>query len=113
MYINWGTPRRHRVPTLNFSSLLKDPNQLSKTTIMAIDTESPVNTTPPGDDEKGAPAQNVTMVEHVKGVNDALARTDAYLDDRHVDLGWRTWLVVFVTMFAYASDPASFYLKLV
>lgn len=70
---------------------------------MAIN-ESPVNASPPGDDEKGTPAQNVTMVEHVKGVNDALARArpDAYRDDdQHVDLGWRTWLVVFVTMFAY------------
>ena len=39
-------------------------------------------------------------IEHVKEVNAALTRTDSYLDETPVDLGWRSWLVVLVTMFA-------------
>ena len=38
-------------------------------------------------------------IQHVKEVNEAIARTESHLDDRHVDLGWRSWLVVLVTMF--------------
>ncbi len=70
---------------------------------MAVDMENPANTSPATKDEKVTPGQDVTMVEHVKDVNNALSRTDSYLEDQHVNLGWRTWLVVFVTMFAYAS----------
>ena len=38
-------------------------------------------------------------IEHVEAVNEAITRTDSYLDDTPVDLGWRSWLVVLVTMF--------------
>lgn len=29
-----------------------------------------------------------------------VVKTDSYLDDEHVNLGWRSWMVVFVTCFA-------------
>ncbi len=41
-----------------------------------------------------------TTIEHVKEVNAAIARTDSHLDETHLALGWRSWLVVLVTMFA-------------
>jgi len=56
-----------------------------------------------------APAQAVdkplgehheTTIEHVKEVHAAIARTDSHLDSMHIALGWRSWLVVLVTMFA-------------
>jgi hypothetical protein len=59
--------------------------------------------------EQMAPAQAIhklsgehyeTTIEHVKEVNTAIAKTDSHLDDVHVALGWRSWLVVLVTMFA-------------
>ena len=40
-----------------------------------------------------------TVGEHVKQVNAAIARTDEYLDERHVPLGWRSWMVVLITLF--------------
>ncbi|OAG36053.1 hypothetical protein AYO21_09771 [Fonsecaea monophora] len=62
----------------------------------------------PGQNEQVAPVQVAdkplgehyeTAVEHVKEVNDAIARVDSHLDNTHVALGWRSWLVVLVTMF--------------
>ena len=47
---------------------------------------------------------HVETIEHVKEVNAAIARTDSHLDDTHVDLGWRSWLVVLVTMFGYGDQ---------
>ena len=29
-----------------------------------------------------------------------VVRVDSYLDDEHVRLGWRSWVVVFITCFA-------------
>ena len=49
--------------------------------------------------EKPIGEHHETTVEHVKEVNAAIARVDAHLDDAHVALGWRSWLVVLVTMF--------------
>ena len=48
-------------------------------------------------------ADHVETIEHVKQVNAAIARTDSHLDERHIDLGWRSWLVVLVTMFGYST----------
>lgn len=62
-----------------------------------------------GQHEPVAPAQGVdkptgehheTTVEHVKEVNEAIAKVDSHLDNTHVALGWRSWLVVLVTMWA-------------
>ena len=50
--------------------------------------------------DKPVEEHHETTVEHVKEVNAAIARTDSHLDERHVPLGWRSWLVVLVTMFA-------------
>ena len=33
-----------------------------------------------------------------------LARTDSHLDNDHVRLGWRSWMVVFVTSFAIMAQ---------
>ena len=43
--------------------------------------------------------EHVETVEHVKQVNAAIARTDSHLDEQHVPLGWRSWLVVLITLF--------------
>lgn len=51
--------------------------------------------------EKSQDAQHhETTVEHVEKVNATIARTDSHLDEQHVALGWRSWLVVLVTMWA-------------
>ena len=44
-------------------------------------------------------SDHVETIEHVKQVNAAITRTDSHLDETRVDLGWRSWLVVLVTMF--------------
>lgn len=44
-------------------------------------------------------SDHIETIEHVKQVNDAITRTDSHLNDTKVDLGWRSWLVVLVTMF--------------
>jgi hypothetical protein len=49
--------------------------------------------------EKPTGEHHETTVEHVKEVNAAIARTDSHLDTAYVPLGWRSWLVVLVTMF--------------
>ncbi|OCT48002.1 hypothetical protein CLCR_04088 [Cladophialophora carrionii] len=49
--------------------------------------------------EKPTGEHHETTVEHVKEVNAAIARTDSHLDVAHAPLGWRSWLVVLVTMF--------------
>ena len=46
--------------------------------------------------------EHVETKQHVKEVNAAIARTDSYLDETHVPLGWRSWLVVLITLFGYA-----------
>ena len=35
-----------------------------------------------------------------------VVNVNSYLDDEHIDLGWRSWMVVFVTCFAFV--PSSF-----
>jgi hypothetical protein len=42
---------------------------------------------------------HVETMERVKQVNAAIARTDEHLDERHVPLGWRSWMVVMITFF--------------
>ncbi len=68
-----------------------------------------IETPQPRQDEQVVPVQAIekatgehheTTVEHVREVNAAIARTDSHLDNAHVALGWRSWLVVLVTMFA-------------
>ena len=49
--------------------------------------------------EKPLDEHHESTMEHVKEVNAAIAQPDSHLDDRHVALGWRSWLVVLVTMF--------------
>ena len=44
-------------------------------------------------------SDHVETIEHVKDINAAIARTDSYLDEQHVPLGWRSWLVVLITLF--------------
>jgi pyridoxal biosynthesis lyase PdxS len=44
---------------------------------------------------------HVETIEHVKDINAAIARTDSYLDEQHVPLGWRSWLVVLITLFGF------------
>ena len=43
--------------------------------------------------------EHVETKEHVKEINAVIARTDSYLDERHVPLGWRSWVVVLITLF--------------
>ncbi len=34
-----------------------------------------------------------------------IVKLDSYQDDEHIDIGWRSWLVVFVTCFALVYLP--------
>ncbi|KAF2105014.1 MFS general substrate transporter [Rhizodiscina lignyota] len=43
---------------------------------------------------------HTTTIEHVKDINNALTQVNTYEDDVHVHLGWRSWLVVLVTLFS-------------
>lgn len=55
--------------------------------------------------------EDVTTTEHI---NDVLTHTDTYLDDQHVKLGWRTWLVVFMMIFGQVSSSGhNFHLTLI
>jgi hypothetical protein len=36
-----------------------------------------------------------------------IVKINSYLDDEHVNLGWRSWMVVFVTCFALVIAPSS------
>jgi hypothetical protein len=36
-----------------------------------------------------------------------IVKVNSYLDDEHVNLGWRSWMVVFVTCFASVLAPAA------
>lgn len=54
---------------------------------------------PAAGDEKIASDNHVSTIEHVNDVNANLTRTDSHLDQHHVILGWRTWLVVAVIFF--------------
>lgn len=47
----------------------------------------------------GGEKHHVSTIEHVQDINNALTQVDAYQDDSHVRLGWRSWLVVFVTLY--------------
>lgn len=49
--------------------------------------------------ETEKPEHHATTIEHVKDINEALTRRDSYQDDIPVTLGWRSWLVVFVTLY--------------
>lgn len=49
--------------------------------------------------EKKGGEEHTETIEHVREVNEVLTRTDSHLDNVHVHLGWRSWLVVLVTMF--------------
>lgn len=48
----------------------------------------------------------VDTVEHVKQVNEAIVMNEEHGDGLKTDLGWRSWLVVLVTMFGYYSCDA-------
>lgn len=63
------------------------------------ETDAVINDKPSSDED-------VATTEHV---NDVLTRTDSYLDEQHVRLGWRTWLVVFMMIFGHVttSDRSS------
>lgn len=54
--------------------------------------------------DKSSSDKDVTTTEHVNNVNDVLARTDTHLDDQHVKLGWRTWLVLFMILFGHVPS---------
>ncbi|KAI9758940.1 MAG: hypothetical protein M4579_002680 [Chaenotheca gracillima] len=45
-----------------------------------------------------------TAAEHVKDLNEDLTRMDTHLDDTHVHLGWRSWLVVFTVCFGIMAQ---------
>jgi hypothetical protein len=51
------------------------------------------------DSEKEVQSEHVDTIQSVRQVNDTIARTDSHLIENKVDLGWRSWLVVLVTMF--------------
>lgn len=52
-------------------------------------------------------SDHTETIEHVKQVNAAIARTDSYLDEQHVPLGWRSWLVVLITLFGFVDHILS------
>lgn len=57
---------------------------------------------PPLGDEKGEPDHHEsrqTTPEHVKEVNAVLTAHEPQPDEQNIRLGWRSWLVVFVTCF--------------
>jgi len=41
---------------------------------------------------------HVTTVENVRAINSELTRGNSYEDENHVQLGWRSWLVVLITL---------------
>jgi hypothetical protein len=45
------------------------------------------------------PHQHFSTIEHVQDINAHLTEVDTYEDDVHVPLGWRSWLVVLVTLY--------------
>lgn len=56
----------------------------------------------PKDDAGTSNSAYKGSVDHVEQSPAGLERTDSHLEDSHVQLGWRSWMVVFVTCFAYA-----------
>jgi hypothetical protein len=50
-------------------------------------------------DEKSTAAHE-PVTEHVANLNAELSRTGSHLDNEHINLSWRSWMVVFVTCFA-------------
>lgn len=49
--------------------------------------------------EEGEKPHHASAIEHVTEINAELTQVDTYDDDNHVDLGWRSWLVVLVTLY--------------
>ena len=49
---------------------------------------------------KQATGHHVEAIEHVKELNEALTQTESYQDETPVTLGWRSWTVVLITLFA-------------
>jgi hypothetical protein len=62
--------------------------------------EKPEETTASESINAEKPDHHVSTIEHVKEVNNELTKVDTYEDDHHVPLGWRSWLVVFVTLYS-------------
>ncbi len=60
-----------------------------------------IQPSPGGGSESGqekAHQGHATTVEHVRALNEELTRVNTYEDDTHVPLGWRSWLVVLITL---------------
>jgi hypothetical protein len=47
-----------------------------------------------------------TIIEHDEQ-RPPIVNANSYLDDEHVNLGWRSWMVVFVTCFASVLAPTA------
>ena len=67
-------------------------------------------TRPPPVNEKADSINHVSRIPTTEERPLPVVRVDSYLDDEHVKLGWRSWLVVFVTCFAFVSINSHFYL---
>ncbi len=48
--------------------------------------------------EDDAEKIHMSTVEHVQAINNELVQVNTYEDDTHVPLGWRSWLVVLITL---------------
>jgi hypothetical protein len=60
-------------------------------------------TPPSAGNEKSDSVNHISVVPTPEERPPPVVRVDSYLDDEHVELGWRSWLVVFVTCFAFVS----------
>jgi hypothetical protein len=48
----------------------------------------------------GKPNESVNVTQAEDATLPPMIRVDSYKDDRHINLTWRSWMVVFVTCFA-------------
>ncbi|KAL9115355.1 MAG: hypothetical protein Q9227_000676 [Pyrenula ochraceoflavens] len=56
------------------------------------------------DNEKDGPVKHLETAEHVKHINADLTKQESHVDETHIALSWRSWLVVFVTCFAITAQ---------
>lgn len=60
-----------------------------------------MSTTITGKTDKDAPSSISAGGDSVNENVPTLERTDSYLDDTHIDLGWRSYVTVIVACFGY------------
>jgi hypothetical protein len=70
-------------------------------------------TTPAHDTQPSEVTDKIDSMNHISSVSSVvqdenflppIVQVDSYINEEHIDLGWRSWLVVFVTCFAFVSN---------